>query len=246
MGEKRLEICVDSLESALAAIRGGADRIELCSALSEGGLTPTRGLLRAVQKHKTKHVEVFCMVRPRRGPMVYSEGEAQIMMDDAAALKREGADGLVFGALNMNGTVNQNLSRQFMQVADGLPCTFHRAFDLVQDHLCELETIIQLGFQRILTSGGKPTAVEGCDVLKQLTAAAGGRIVIMAGAGVKSANAADIIRRTGVTECHASARISRVFEYKNAEVKMGANDDNVIWVTSEEEVRGIKAAIANI
>ncbi|KAK8399041.1 hypothetical protein O3P69_004256 [Scylla paramamosain] len=186
------------------------------------------------------------MVRPRGGPMVYSEGEAQIIMDDAASLKKGGADGLVFGALNMDGTLNQDLSKQFIQAAGGLPCTFHRAFDLVQDPLGELENVIQLGYQRILTSGGKPTALEGWDTLKQLTTAAGGRITIMAGAGVKSSNVADIIQRTGVTECHASAKVCRVFECKSAEeVRMGANNDNVVWVTSEEEVHAIKLAIDN-
>ncbi|XP_045131833.1 copper homeostasis protein CutC-like isoform X3 [Portunus trituberculatus] len=244
MGEKKLEICVDSLDSAIAAMKGGADRIELCSALSEGGLTPTLGLLRAVQKHNSRHIEIFCMVRPRGGPMVYSKGEAQIIMDDAASLKKGGADGLVFGALNIAGTIHQDLSKQFIQVADGLPCTFHRAFDLVQDPLGELENLVQLGYQRILTSGGKPTALEGCDVLKKLTNAAGGRITIMAGAGVKSSNVVDIIQRTGVSECHASAKICRVFECKNAEeVRMGTSNDNVVFVTNEEEVHAIKLAI---
>lgn len=246
MGEKKLEICVDSLDSAIAAMKGGADRIELCSALSDGGLTPTLGFLQAVQKVNSRHIEIYCMVRPCAGPMVYSEGEAQIIMDDAASLKKAGADGLVFGALNMDGTVNQDLSKQFIQAAGGLPCTFHRAFDLVQDPLGELENIIQLGYQTILTSGCQPSALEGCNVLKQLTNAANGRITIMAGAGVKSSNVADIMQKTGVTVCHASARVRREIKLKSAEgVRMGNFDDHVVWVTNEEEVRALKLAMGN-
>ncbi|XP_050718790.1 copper homeostasis protein cutC homolog [Eriocheir sinensis] len=246
MNVNLLEVCVDSVESAVAAVKGGAERIELCSALSEGGLTPTLGFLKAVQKHTSNNVKVFCMVRPRGGPMVFSEDEAEIILNDAAALRMAGADGLVFGALNMDGNLDQNLNKQFIQAAGNLPCTFHRAFDLLQHPLRELESIIELGYQRILTSGCKPTAVEGCDLLRQLTTAARGRIVILAGAGVKSSNVAELIHKTGVTECHASAKTRKVFECKNDKgVRMGANSDNVMWVTSEEEVRAIKAAMAS-
>ncbi|KAG7158753.1 copper homeostasis protein cutC homolog [Homarus americanus] len=244
MAKRQLEVCVDSLDSAIAAVNGGADRLELCAALSEGGLTPSPGLLFAVRKHISKLVDVFCIVRPRAGPMVYSEGEAEIILHDAATLKKAGADGLVFGALTVNGTIDRKLCKSFREVASDLPCTFHRAFDLLQDPLSELETVIELGYQRILTSGGKATALEGCDTLAQLVTAARGRIVIMVGAGVKSDNVGNIISLTGVSQCHASARVCRVFGSEETNgAKMGSESDNVLWVACQDEVRALKKAI---
>ncbi|XP_045601860.1 copper homeostasis protein cutC homolog [Procambarus clarkii] len=244
MTGKQLEVCVDSLQSAVAAVDGGADRLEVCYALSEGGLTPTPGLLMAIKKHIKRPVDVFCMVRPRAGPMVYSEGEVEIILSDAEMLKKLGADGLVFGALNTDGTIDKKLCKQFREAASGLPCTFHRAFDLLCDPLSELETVIQLGYQRILTSGGKATALEGSDTLAHLVKAAKGRIAIMAGAGVKSNNIGKIISLTGVTQCHASARICRVFSSEETSgAKMGSGNDNIMWVACPEEVRAMKLAM---
>ncbi|XP_071550740.1 copper homeostasis protein cutC homolog isoform X2 [Panulirus ornatus] len=244
MTGRQLEVCVDSLESAIAAAEGGADRLELCLALSEGGLTPTPGLLAGVKNRISKHVEVFCMIRPRGGPMVYSDGEAEVILNDAETLKTAGADGLVFGALDTNGTIDKKLCKRFRETAGGLPCTFHRAFDLLQNPINGLETIIELGFQRILTSGGKATALEGCNNLAQLVTAAKGRIVIMAGAGIKSDNVTNIISLTGVTQCHASARVCRVFGTEEiGGAKMGNGSDNVLWVASSEEVQAIKRAM---
>ncbi|XP_069944276.1 copper homeostasis protein cutC homolog isoform X3 [Cherax quadricarinatus] len=265
MTETQLEVCVDSLDSAIAAVDGGADRLELCSALSEGGLTPTPGLLAAVKKHISRPVDVyvgllycfmfmyiysgpphndhlrmrpimFCIVRPRAGPMVYSEGEVEVILKDAEILKNTGADGFVFGALNADGLIDKKLCKQFREATCDLPCTFHRAFDFLPDPLSGLETVIELGYQRILTSGGKATALEGSDVLASLVTAARGRIVIMAGAGVKSNNVANIIALTGVTQCHASARVCREFKFEwTTGAKMGSGNDNVVWVACPEE-----------
>ncbi|KAK8743499.1 hypothetical protein OTU49_001112, partial [Cherax quadricarinatus] len=119
MTETQLEVCVDSLDSAIAAVDGGADRLELCSALSEGGLTPTPGLLAAVKKHISRPVDVFCIVRPRAGPMVYSEGEVEVILKDAEILKNTGADGFVFGALNADGLIDKKLCKQFREWGKG-------------------------------------------------------------------------------------------------------------------------------
>ncbi|KAK3883172.1 hypothetical protein Pcinc_012503 [Petrolisthes cinctipes] len=245
MAERKLEVCVDTVLSAVEAVKGGADRLELCAALSEGGLTPTTGLLLAVKKHISRPIDVFCMVRPRGGPMVYSEEEREIILHDAQTLIKAGADGLVFGALTSCNTIDINLCKVFREKACDIPCTFHRAFDLLQDPVSQLETVIELGYQRILTSGRRATALEGCTTLTQLVKGARGRIKIMAGAGVKSSNVANIISQTGVAECHASARVTRVFgsEGQN-DARMGAGSDNILLVTCPQEVKAIKQAMA--
>lgn len=237
---------MDSIASALAAVEGGADRLELCAALSEGGLTPSLGLLTAVKKFICRPVHVYCMVRPRGGPMSYSPEEIEVIISDAEALKKAGADGLVFGALNTDGTINVELCKSFKETAGDLPCTFHRAFDLIPDHLAGLETVIALGYERILTSGGQTSALEGSETLAQLVSASKGRISIMAGAGVKSNNVASIISLTNVHECHASARVRSVFGSENKSgPKMGQGSDNIMWVTCSNEVKKIKQALGS-
>ncbi|XP_042865126.1 copper homeostasis protein CutC-like isoform X1 [Penaeus japonicus] len=244
MANRKFEVCVDSVESALAAVVGGADRLELCMALTEGGLTPTTGLLHTVKKYMKKPTEVYCMVRPRPGPMVFSREESEVIFQDAHTLKKAGADGLVFGALTRQGTIDYDLCKTFRMAAGEIPCTFHRAFDLLKDPLSSLETVIELGYQRILTSGGKATAVEGADVIAQLVTAAKGRIGIIAAAGIKSSNIANIITHTGVTECHASARVCRMFGAENSKgAKVGHGSDNMVWVTCSKEVQSIKRSM---
>ncbi|CAL4101505.1 unnamed protein product, partial [Meganyctiphanes norvegica] len=205
MVDTLLEVCVDSVASAEAAAEGGAARIELCSALSEGGLTPTLGLLKTIKKRV--RIPVFCMVRPRGGPMVYSSAEEEVMLSDARDLKYAGADGLVFGALTSQGNIHIEFCKSFREVAGDMPCTFHRAFDLLDEPLLALDTLIELGFTRILTSGGAVSAIAGTSTLFELHKIAGSRIIIMAGAGVRSSNVAALLAKTGVFECHASARV---------------------------------------
>ncbi|KAK7080703.1 hypothetical protein SK128_019408 [Halocaridina rubra] len=241
-----LEICVDSVASAMAAVDGGADRLELCAALSEGGLTPTVGLLSAVKIFISRPVDMYCMIRPRGGPMVYSKEEEEIIMRDIDSLKMAGADGLVFGALNEDGTINEQLCRAVKKAAGGLPCTFHRAFDLLPDLLTGLETVKTLQYERLLTSGGKASALEGSEILSKLVSASNGQIIVMAGAGIKSNNASSILAQTGVQECHASARVKRVLGSDDGNrPKMGQGSDNVMWVTCTEEVKKIKQALCS-
>ena len=196
-----LEVCASNLASALAAEQAGADRIELCSALSVGGLTPSYGLTKHV--FTTTLLQVMVLIRPREGDFVYTAREVQVMEQDILAL-RSLCTGLVFGALTPRGDVDLPVMRRLMQAAQGLPVTFHRAFDRCRDPFAALEQIIDLGCRRILTSGQQPSAAQGIDLLRQLRQRAAGRIIIMPGGGVTPDNAADILARTGCTEIHAS------------------------------------------
>ena len=196
-----LEVCASNLASALAAEQAGADRIELCSALSVGGLTPSYGLTEHV--FTTTLLQVMVLIRPREGDFVYTAREVQVMEQDILAL-RSLCTGLVFGALTPRGDVDLPVMRRLMQAAQGLPVTFHRAFDRCRDPFAALEQIIDLGCRRILTSGQQPSAAQGIDLLRQLRQRAAGRIIIMPGGGVTPDNAADILARTGCTEIHAS------------------------------------------
>lgn len=196
-----LEVCASNLASALAAEQAGADRIELCSALSVGGLTPSYGLTQHV--FTTTLLQVMVLIRPREGDFVYTAREVQVMEQDILAL-RSLCTGLVFGALTPRGDVDLPVMRRLMQAAQGLPVTFHRAFDRCRDPFAALEQIIGLGCRRILTSGQQPSAAQGIDLLRQLRQRAAGRIIIMPGGGVTPDNAADILARTGCTEIHAS------------------------------------------
>ncbi|XP_076037384.1 copper homeostasis protein cutC homolog isoform X2 [Oratosquilla oratoria] len=236
-----LEVCVDSVESAEAAATGGADRIELCSSLVQGGLTPSVGLLEVVKKRI--NIPVYCMVRPRGGPMVYSEAEKEVILRDATVLRDAGADGLVFGALTAESRIDKELASRFIKVSCGLPCTYHRAFDLVEDPLIALQDVINLGFSRILTSGCRANAIEGVEMIMHLIEHSKSEIIIMAGAGIKSTNVEKLLQK-GIKEFHASAKICRKFAYgQGSGAKMGSGDDNELWVTSEEEVAAINKCI---
>lgn len=197
-----LEVCAANLASVLAAVRGGAERIELCQALSLDGLTPSLGLVRHVRESFAT-LRTHVLIRPREGDFVYTAREVQVMEQDILAL-RSLCTGLVFGALTPRGDVDLPVMRRLMQAAQGLPVTFHRAFDRCRDPFAALEQIIDLGCRRILTSGQQPSAAQGIDLLRQLRQRAAGRIIIMPGGGVTPDNAADILARTGCTEIHAS------------------------------------------
>ena len=178
-----LEICVDSLASARAAERGGAQRVELCSALSEGGLTPSLGLIRAVRQHLK--IGVHVMIRPRAGDFVYRADEIAIMRDDLRLAAEAGADGVVLGLLTADGEVDLQHTREMVQQAHPLQVTFHRAIDVSRDLPKTLEEIISTGAHRILTSGGEPKALQGSSRIRQLITQAAGRIEIMIGSGVR-------------------------------------------------------------
>lgn len=219
-----LEICTGSIESVLAAKAGGAQRVELCSALAEGGVTPSVGLMR--EARQVEGIKMNVLIRPRGGDFLYSEEEIRIMEADIRAAREVGADGVVIGALTKEGNVDMPACRRLVAAAGEMSVTFHRAFDMVRDMDKALEDVIALGCDRILTSGLMPTAEEGIANLAKLVEKANGRISIMPGSGVSPANAAKIVLATGAGEIHASARSSRAsqMEYRNPDVTMGAKD----------------------
>ncbi len=211
-----LEICVDSFQSAKNAELGGADRIELCAALSEDGLTPSLGFAKLCVKLLS--LEVYPMVRPRQGDFVYSKEELQIMIEDIRRFKAIGVHGIVVGVLQKNGRIHEVAMRRMINAARPLPVTFHRAFDHTPDPIKALDTLIDLKIDRVLTSGQQPTAMEGIDVLAQLVKHASQRIIIMPGSGVRSSNISDLLK-SHATEYHGSARLKGSIEANVEEVK---------------------------
>ena len=235
-----IEICADSVLSAIEAEKGGADRIELCANLFEGGTTPSWGCICLCRKHI--QIGIFVLVRPRAGDFLYSALEIEVMMEDIKAAKQLGADGLVLGALTAEGQVDIPTMEKLMQVAHPLPVTFHRAFDMAQDPFKALEDIISLGAKRILTSGQEKTAFEGTDLLAELVEKANNRIVIMAGGGVTERNIPKIHQLTGITEFHSSARkkvVSRM-QHQNNNVFMGGELRLPEFVNSIADMEKVK------
>ena len=221
----RFEICANSTASCKAAQEGGADRVELCSGIPEGGTTPSFGMIRKARE--SIGIGLNVIIRPRGGDFLYSKDELDEMAYDIRAAKELGADGLVFGCLTKEGNVDMEAMAMMMKAADGLPVTFHRAFDHSSDPFQALEDIIGLGCARILTSGCRPTAMEGADLLASLVKKAGERIIIMPGCGVNEGNIAEIARLSGAREFHFSARepVESGMIFRNPDVAMGSEDD---------------------
>jgi copper homeostasis protein len=199
-----LEICVDSVESALAAESGGAQRVELCSALHEGGLTPSLGMIRAVRG--IIRIGLHVMIRPRGGDFVYSDQELAIMRDDIALAAAAGADGVVLGLLDEDSDVDMERTRSLVELSRPLQVTFHRAFDMTRDPMAALEAVIQTRANRILTSGAQADAMLGRMRLKAIVQASGNRIHVMAGGGIRPDNVQQIVNETGVLEIHSGLR----------------------------------------
>ena len=200
MADCLLEVCVDGPDGLMAALRGGADRVELCSALDLGGLTPSAGFM---AQAATALVPIHALIRPRSGGFCHSAAEIAVMCADISRARQAGLAGVVVGASLPDGRLNPAALAQMTKVADGMALTLHRVFDLVPDRASALELAISLGFSRILTSGGARTALEGAPALAALVAQAGGRIGVLAGAGIRPATLGPILA-TGVREVHAS------------------------------------------
>lgn len=211
-----IEAAVESPGEAMAAVAGGADRLELCANLGVGGTTPSPEMLGAVGS--AVHVPVFAMIRPRAGPFVYTAGERDEMQRDIEVARRRGAAGVVLGMLDERGDIDVRGVRELLGHDFDLPVTFHRAFDELPDQLAALDVLIELGVDRVLTSGGATSAIAGVDSLRALVAHAGDRIVVMAGGGVRGHNAAAIVRSAGVHELHARCELdpSRIREIRLA------------------------------
>ncbi|MCO5732309.1 copper homeostasis protein CutC [Rhizobium sp. SSA_523] len=208
-GKPVLEICVDNAEGLFAAIEGGADRIELCFALSVGGLTPSRGFMELAGRQP---IPCYAMIRPRAGNFQFTPEEVLVMKADIDAARAAGLTGVVIGACRSDGRLDEEVLGSLCRHAAGLDLTLHRAFDTVPDKHEALETAIRLGFSRILTSGGQQTAMQGMDQLADLIQRAAGRITIMPGSGVRPDNAAHLIERLGASELHASCSSRTVEE----------------------------------
>lgn len=201
-----LEICVDSAEGLAAAIEGGADRIELCSALGVGGLMPSYGLMQHAKQ--TSPIPVYPLIRPRAGNFIYDASDVAIMKADIAQARELGLPGVVIGASTPDRRLDREVLERLIETASGLDITLHRAFDMVADPIKEIETAIDLGISRILTSGCAKNVSAGMDMLKRLAHQADGRIGIMPGGGVTADLAPELLSANGIYEIHASGSAS--------------------------------------
>lgn len=243
----RFEVCANGVESCLAAQEGGADRVELCAGIPEGGTTPSYGEIKTARRLLTS-TRLHVIIRPRGGDFLYTPLEIERMMTDISVCKELGVDGVVFGCLTKDGEVDMDANRKLMQCAEGMSVTFHRAFDMCRNPQKALEDIISLGFDRILTSGQQPDALSGAPLLKQLNEQAAGRIILLAGCGVNENNIGRLRSLTGLNEFHFSARtkVRSNMEYINTQVYMGSKDTDEasIDITSAARVsQTIKACL---
>ena len=232
-----VEACVDSVESALAAERGGAGRLELCDALFDGGTTPSAGMIAACRERVS--IPIFVIIRPRGGGFVYSEPELDVMRRDIVAARALGVDGVVIGALKPDGTVHEDETRALVDAAGDLAVSFHRAFDFTPNLDAALDTLIATGVTRVLTSGGAPTAHEGIPRLGSLVRRTQGRIVVMAGGSVREENVREIVNGSGIREVHV--RLTRLTRAAGAALPPGVKvrkalpDDEAAWETTAED-----------
>lgn len=233
MNNYLIEVCANSAESSLEAQKGGAGRVELCAGIPEGGTTPSYGEISMTRERINILLNVI--IRPRGGDFLYSKDELEIMNRDIRMARELKADGVVFGCLTKDGDIDKEACKGLIDVSGDLSLTFHRAFDVCRNPKQALEDIIELGFDRILTSGCEASAPQGKELLKELIELANGRIIIMPGCGVNETNIKELCDYTGAKEFHMSAR-SRVNSgmiYRNEKVSMGGT------VTIEEFSREI-------
>jgi copper homeostasis protein len=242
------EICVDSVASARAAERGGAHRIELCADLLEGGITPSAGMIELAREKVT--ISLHVIIRPRGGDFCYDADEFDIMRRDIETTKKLGVDGVAFGILDPDGNVDTERSRELVNLARPLDVTFHRAFDMSADLFRSLEDIYAVGANRILTSGGQPTALLGIEPIAKLVKAAKGRIAIMAGAGIKPENARRVVEESGVQEVHAGlgSYVASPMHFRNPRLSTGKTREREYqrFVVLEENVRSLCQAVSSL
>lgn len=237
----KLEICANSVESCIEAQKGGAYRVELCAGIPEGGTTPSYGDI--VLARELLNIKLNVIIRPRGGDFLYSDLEHRIMLKDIEIAGKLGVDGVVIGCLNAEGDIDMERNRELVDAAGEMSVTFHRAFDMSRDPFESLERIIELGCDRILTSGQQPKAYDGMELLKELVDKVGDRIIIMPGSGVNASNIAEIASKTGAKELHISGReaIESGMRYRNPNLKMGGTavviNEFEKQVTSAEIVR---------
>lgn len=244
----RFEICANSVESCLAAQEGGAHRVELCAGISEGGTTPSYGEIATARE--LLHIKLHVIIRPRGGDFLYNKQEIRIMERDIQMAGKLGADGVVLGCLTPEGRVDKTKTKRLIEASQGLSVTFHRAFDVCVNPYSALEDLIELGINRILTSGQKPTAQQGLPLIKELIQKANNRIIILPGSGISEKNICQIAMESGAKEFHFSARENRNSNmvYRNTQVSMnnpGMPDEYIQSVTTAQRVRQTINALGN-
>ena len=236
-----IEICANSFFSAFEAFKGGANRIELCQNLENGGTTPSAATIRlAVEKFQPGGMAVFVLIRPRSGNFVYNDLEFEVMKKDIQFCKENHVDGVVIGLLNDKNEIDLERTSELIKLAKPMKVTFHRAFDFVQNPLAALEQIIELGAQRLLTSGQQTTALEGMDLIKKLINKAKDRIIVMPGSGINSSNILKLSKQTGAIEFHLSAK-KKIYDQNSRESVEGI--ENEYFMTDREEVERVIQAI---
>jgi copper homeostasis protein len=243
-----LEVCIDSVESAIAAERGRARRVELCSGLLEGGITPGAGLIASVRRRIA--IDMFVMIRPRGGDFCYTGLEFEVMQEEIKQARQLGANGVVLGVLDEKGCVDIARTRQLVDLASPMPVTFHRAIDMTPDLFAALESVIAAGANGILTSGGAPNAMRGAADIGHMVKAAKGRIKIMPGGGVSTDTIVKIADATGAGEFHSSARtpLQSPMQFRKAGIAMGDIRDREYkrFVVLEESVRALVDALSRL
>lgn len=241
MSEKiKLEVCVDTTESALIAQEAGAYRIELCSGLTEGGITPSPSLITVVRG--LLKIKVYVIIRPRGGDFLYNDQEFEIIKSDVQFCGETGCDGVVVGILNQNGSIDKQRCKELVDIAKkfSMGVTFHRAIDRSNDLFEAMEDIIELGCERILTSGGYDTAWEGMEIIRQLIERAKDRIIIMPGSGINAENAEILIKRTAAKELHGTfkTKYPSKMQYKNTHLKH-QNEEYTYTIADADQIRTV-------
>ncbi len=241
-----IEICVDGLDGLLAAQQGGADRAELCSATIDGGLTPSIGTVK--EALRLAKIPFFVIIRPRGGDFLFSDTEFATMLTDVETLRDLGVQGVVIGCLTANGEIDEARTRLLVERARPMRVTCHRAFDMTADPKAALETLIRCGVDRVLTSGQRPSAMEGLALLRALVEQAGDRIIVMGCGQLDTTTIAQVHRETGVKEMHFSANseLQSGMVYRNTEVAMGSTGlarEFINTVTDPAKVRATIAAV---
>lgn len=242
-----IEACVDSVESAVAAAAGGARRVELCANLVEGGTTPSAGAIAGCRGKLG--IPMYVMIRPRGGDFLYSSVEYDVMYEDVQAAKWLGADGVVFGLLEPDGSVDVARTRALTEAARPLDVTFHRAIDVARDPFEALDALIAIGVDRVLTSGQAPTALAGARTIARLVKQAHGRVIILPGGGINERSAAQVVERTGALEVHVrgTSRVSSGMVFRSHRVSFRGKpleNDFVFENTDEARIRAIAKALA--
>ncbi|TDI37294.1 MAG: copper homeostasis protein CutC [Acidobacteria bacterium] len=241
-----IEACVDSVQSAIAAEKGGAARVELCTALLEGGLTPSAG---AIARARAKiSIGLHVIIRPRGGDFLYEEPEHEVMLEDIATAKSLGVDGVVIGALAADATVDVARTRELLEKARPMSVTYHRAFDMTRDPIAALETLVELGIDRILTSGQDESAVAGLDLLAELVKVAAERIVIMPAGNIHEKNIEKIAATTRAKELHVTGFVEEDsgMTFRNPRVYMGGLLRPPEYARSVTDARAIGALVERV